>query len=138
MPIYLIKSLSTILFFLISLLPLIKWNLNILYVLLLGVISQTTNLGDILLISMAVVSTVRVTSYYNEELSRDVAKLVPFAILAIFFANIKFIEFERMLMVVQQIPLFWKTAVYYLLFFMVLELLLRILQKVIGAFKSSP
>ena len=38
-------------------------------------------LNQILLVSMAIIAATRITAYYNEDLSRDMAKMLPFTLL---------------------------------------------------------
>ena len=43
--------------------------------------------GTVLLISITVIVAIRVTAYYQEDLARDLGKLLPFALLAIFLTS---------------------------------------------------
>lgn len=43
--------------------------------------------GTVLLISITVIVAIRVTAYYQEDLSKDLGKLLPFALLAIFLTS---------------------------------------------------
>ena len=52
--------------------------------LILAFLSKDRNFTDVLLISLATVSAIRVSAYYHEDLSRDLAKILPFAVLGIF------------------------------------------------------
>ena len=52
------------------------------------------------LIATSVVGSVRILSYWTEELSRDVAKMLPFAVLGVFLVgstSIEFNEFEELI-----------------------------------------
>jgi hypothetical protein len=86
-----------------------------------------SNMQSILLVAMALVGSVRVTAYYNEDLSRDLAKMLPFALLGIFLVDISFFSYQESLDLLFQFPNYWKYLVYYLAFIVLLELLLRIL-----------
>ena len=51
------------------------------------------------LIATSVVGSVRILSYWTEELSRDVAKMLPFAVLGVFLVSsisVEFSEFEEL------------------------------------------
>ena len=48
--------------------------------------------GHVLLVSMGLVAAARVTAYYNEDLSKDVAKMIPFALLGIFIIDYRALE----------------------------------------------
>ena len=49
---------------------------------------------NILYISFVIIVAIRITAYYTEELSRDVAKMLPFAILAIFLVDSSYFSFD--------------------------------------------
>ena len=75
---------------------------------------------------MAVVSAIRVTSYYNEDLSRDLAKILPFALLGVFVIDFTYFKIADSLDVLRQVAAQAETILYYLIFVMILELALRI------------
>jgi len=84
-------------------------------------------LGQILIIAMALVASVRITAFYNEDLAKDLAKMFPFALLGVFLVDMSSFSFSEFLVVVKQVPSQWETLLYYLLFLVALELFLRIL-----------
>lgn len=86
----------------------------------------------ILLISMAIVSAVRVASYYSEDLSKDLAKMLPFALLGIFLIDISFFSLETIPDALAQIPSLLDTIIYYLIFAIVIELILRLVTLILG------
>ncbi len=90
-------------------------------------VSSTKPLGEIMLIAMALVATIRIGAYYSEDLSRDLAKLLPLAILAIFLIERSYISVLGSVDILYQMPLMWKSMVYYLIFVICLEFILRIL-----------
>ena len=65
---------------------------------LLAFLARGQTINDILLISMAVLSAIRVTAYYNEDLSRDLSKILPFAMLGVFLIDISYFPFRRLSM----------------------------------------
>jgi hypothetical protein len=97
----------------------------IILALLLLLMQKSIPLDTALLISMALLATIRITAYYNEELSVDVAKLVPLALLALFLVD----------MTTLSLPLFWEKTksiaayasiiIIYFIFIVLLELILR-------------
>ena len=60
--------------------------------LILTFLSKDRPITDILLIALATVTTIRATAYYNEDLSRDIAKILPFAVLALFVIDASFFD----------------------------------------------
>jgi hypothetical protein len=98
--------------------------------------NQTTD--TILLVSMALISTVRVTAYYSEDLSKDLAKMLPFTLLGIFIVDQAYLDFQISLTLIKGIPADWYQLVYYFAFIFVLELLLRIFWVVRKVPKKKP
>ena len=84
---------------------------------------------------MALVASIRVTAYYNEALSTDLAKMFPFALLAIFLVDMSFFSYQGSLITIKQFPLMWKQLIYYLGFTIALEFLLRILNPIFKIFR---
>ena len=93
---------------------------------ILAFLSKQSSMQIILLISIALVAVIRVTAYYTEELSKDLAKMLPFALLGVFLVDISFFSFSNSLESIKQLPSLWKTIVYYLIFIVLLEFILSI------------
>jgi hypothetical protein len=89
-------------------------------------LAKTQTVENILLISITIVSAIRLTSYYSEDLSKDLAKMIPFALLGIFVVDPSFFSislvYERFL----ELPSLINVIVRYLLFVVVLEFGLKI------------
>ena len=68
------------------------------------------------------------TAYYNEDLSKDLAKLVPFTLLGVSIINPHFFDVGRIISQVSEIPQFATQIVSYLLFIVALEIVLRIFE----------
>ena len=94
--------------------------------LLLSFLAKNQTVETILLVSIAVVSAVRITAYYDEDLSRDLAKILPFALLGIFLIDLSYFSLPDTLENLRQTVGEWRTMVYYLLFAIALEFVLRI------------
>jgi len=94
---------------------------------LLTFLAKESGIENILLVSVAVVGAVRVTAYYNEDLSKDLAKMLPFALLGVFLVDISFFSFNTSIETLKTIPQHISLIVYYLVFVIVLEFVLRIL-----------
>jgi len=60
------------------------------FTVLLSIMAPNREFSEILLVAMAVVGTIRIFAYVTEDLSRDLAKILPFAVLDIFIINISF------------------------------------------------
>jgi len=95
--------------------------------LLLTIISTSQSIETILFISVAFVSVVRIVAYYSEDLAKDLGKLIPFALLALFLIDGAYMSADSSLLMIQQLPAVWRILVYYLFFVIALETFLRLL-----------
>ncbi len=106
--------------------------------LILAFLAKDRSFADTLLIALATVSAIRVTAYYNEDLSRDLAKILPFAVLAIFLIDASFFEISESLSLLERANDHRETILYYLLFLVLLEFALRIVRAVLrGIFRRK-
>ncbi len=96
-------------------------------------LAEKQGLENILLVAMAVVAAVRITAYVSEDISKDVAKLLPFALLGVFLVDVTYFNLSKSLTMIGQLPGEWVTLVYYLLFAVGLEIVLRILSPLLQA-----
>lgn len=90
-------------------------------------------IDNIFLVSVAILITIRITAYHHEELSRDIAKLIPFALLAVLILQIVEVDvtivwdtFADLIQIFQQVAAGSTTLVYYFIFITVLEWILRL------------
>ena len=101
--------------------------------LILAFLSKERSFADTLLVALATVSAIRVTAYYNEDLSRDLAKILPFAVLAVFLIDASFFAIGESLEALREAEDYTTNIVYYLLFLVLLEFALRILNGIVRA-----
>ena len=99
--------------------------------LILALLSRGQDFSETLLIAFATVSAIRVTAYYNEELSQDVAKILPFAVLAAFLIDISFFSVEESLESLKDARDYGEDILYYFFFLVALEFVLRLLMGLI-------
>ncbi|MBT3985703.1 hypothetical protein HOD38_02630 [archaeon] len=99
---------------------------------LLAFLAEGQPLTAILLVSMALIGTVRVAAYYSEDLSRDVAKMLPFALLGVFLINITNFSYIAAFELLSDLPSHWEIIPYYLIFIILLEFILRIITLLAG------
>lgn len=95
--------------------------------LILTFLSKDQSFTDILLMALATVSAIRVTSYYNEALSTDLAKILPFAVLGIFLIDTSFFTVSDSLDTLLEAEGYMENILYYLAFLILLEFALRII-----------
>jgi len=99
----------------------------IVFAVLLMLLSKNHDIEIILLIAMAIVSTVRVTAYYDEDLSKDVAKMLPFGLLAVLLVDISFFSIAGLQSGILEMVGLVDIIIYYLIFAIFIEFVLRIL-----------
>ena len=100
------------------------WFLVISIILLL--LAKEQSISNILLISATIVGAVRITAYYNEDLSKDLAKMFPFTILALALLTPNFFDLKGTILKISEIPNLLTNIIFYLIAIMVLEFILRI------------
>ncbi|MCK5149870.1 hypothetical protein KAJ87_03000 [Candidatus Pacearchaeota archaeon] len=88
----------------------------------------------LLIISATIIAAIRMTSYYKENLSKDLAKLLPLTLLAVSIINPGFFDVERILSNFSQIPQFFSNITYYLIFIFLIEIILRLFDFIFSLF----
>ncbi|MDD5181657.1 MAG: hypothetical protein PHC66_00630 [Candidatus Nanoarchaeia archaeon] len=88
-------------------------------------LSKNQSVETILLIAMTLVATIRITSYFNEALSKELAKMIPIALLGVFLVDMGYFSLESSLATLAAVPTFVRTIVYYIGFVVGIEILLR-------------
>ena len=123
------KILAGILYFIeyIIILPFLILFWYVLFALVLLFFSENLSLEQILLLSASVVGSIRLLAYYKQEIAMDVAKLLPFTILAIILLSPRFLDVGRFLDSINQIPELILSVGYILFFVVGLEIVLRFL-----------
>ena len=100
-------------------------------------LSKGLEIRTILLISAALVAAVRITSYITEDLSKDLAKMLPFTLLAIAITTAGFFDAGALIARTSEIPSLLSKIPYYLLFIVGIELIMRITEFIQSAFHTS-
>ena len=89
------------------------------------ILSESSDVLHIMLITGAIIAATRVTSYISEDLSKDLAKIFPFTILATFLLNPDFFNVGRLFEKIIQIPSIFENIVIFMVFIFVIEFILR-------------
>ena len=95
---------------------------------ILAFLSKDRTFADTLLMALAIVSAIRITSYIDEDLSKDLAKILPFAVLAVFLIDASFFTVSESLEELKQASDYAANIFYYLLFLVALEFVLRLVR----------
>lgn len=88
----------------------------------------------LLIVSATIVAAIRMTSYYKEDLSKDIAKLLPFTLLSVSILTPNFFNIERIITHITIIPSFFGNIFYYLIFIIILEIILRFFDFIFSLF----
>lgn len=94
-------------------------------------LSKDRTFPETLLMALAIVSAIRVTAYVDEDLSKDLAKILPFAVLAVFLIDASFFTISESLDALRRAGDHVESIVYYLLFLVALEFVLRLVRGVL-------
>ena len=101
------------------------------------VLSEELTASQVIIISAAIVGAIRMLAYYEEDLSKDLAKIFPFTILVIFIINPSFFSLDRVLENLRAIPTFLGNIVLFLVLIVGVELILRVIDLILNLFKSE-
>lgn len=93
---------------------------------ILAFLSKEQPFSEVLLMALATVCAIRISAYYNEDLSKDLAKILPFAVLAIFLIDASFFTVRESLEVLKEARNHTEDIIYYLLFLVAMEFILRV------------
>jgi len=95
-------------------------------------LSKEMPTGVIFLISITVIGGTRITSYYKEDLAKDLGKLLPFALLGVFLTisslyadTSNFFSLEDLQKRLLDIPLFLSKGIEFVIIIASFEILLR-------------
>ena len=100
--------------------------------LILTFLSKDQTFSDTLLMALATVSAIRISAYYNEDLSRDLAKILPFAVLAVFLIDASFFDVSDSVDALRAVGDYSEHILYYLVFLVALEIVLRVIMGVVS------
>jgi hypothetical protein len=81
---------------------------------------------SILSTSFAVVIAIRLTAYYSEDLSKDVAKMLPFALLGLFIADPSYFGYAEITAKINSLPEFLNLCIQFIFLIVIVEWILRI------------
>ncbi len=123
------KMWAAILYFLeyVIVLPFLILFWYLFFALALLLFSEELSVEKILLLSAAVVGSIRVLAYYKHELSAEIAKLLPLTILGLMVLSPGFLNVARIIEAIKQIPELFLSVGYALIFVAGLEIVLRFL-----------
>ncbi len=136
---FLAKFFGVILYFVefVVILPFIIFFWFAVLGILILILSEELTADKVIVLSAAMIASIRILSYYQDDLSKDLAKIFPFTILTIILLTPSFFSLPRILDNLGQIPAFLGNIVLYLVFIMAVELILRVIGLIFGLFDEE-
>ncbi|MFH0808294.1 MAG: hypothetical protein V1888_01625 [archaeon] len=136
---FLVKIFAALFFIIeyIILLPVLTFFWFAILSILILVLAKGLEVKTILLIAAALVASVRVTAYLSEDLSKDLAKMLPFTLLAIAITTAGFFDPTGLINRITEIPTLFIHVPYYLLFIVAIELIMRTGEFLQSIFQAS-
>ena len=125
-----LKKFFTSLFYLLEyliILPIIVFLWFSILAVFILLLSENQAIEHILLISASVVASVRLTAYFSEDLSKDLAKIFPFTILVVFLLNPDSFSITTIIQSIGEIPQLMGNILAYLIFIIGLEAIMRLI-----------
>jgi len=90
-------------------------------------ITRDLEFVSILSTSFALIIAIRLTAYYSEDLSKDVAKMLPFALLGLFLADPSFFSLAEITAKINSLPEFLNLCIQFIILIVIVEWILRII-----------
>jgi len=119
-------------------LPILIFVVFTVFTLFLIVLSSSEEVSQILIISATVIASIRITAYYKENLSQEIAKILPFMLLGVAVlnpANFTRGEYvERTINLLTTLPSFFGHVGSYLIFIILIEVVLSFFDLVFSLF----
>jgi hypothetical protein len=88
-------------------------------------LSKSNDVGQILLVTMTIIASSRLTAYFNEDLARELAKLIPIALLGVFIVDPSYFSMQATLNKFYSLPKFLPAMIQYFIAVVTLEFLLN-------------
>jgi hypothetical protein len=118
----------------IIILPFLIFFWFLFFTLFLIVLTETLAVGTLLIMSATIIAAIRMASYYNEDVAKELAKILPFTLLGISIINPNFFYFQRIINNLAEIPGFFQNIFNYLLFIVLIEIILRFFDFIFSLF----
>jgi hypothetical protein len=90
-------------------------------------ITRDLEFVSILSTSFAVVIAIRLTAYYSEDLSKDVAKMLPFALLGLYIADPSYFSLSELSTKINSLPEFLNLCIQFIILIVIIEWILRVI-----------
>ena len=95
--------------------PLLSFIFFGIFSIMMFLLSKEQTIPVILVTSVTIISATRISAYYNEDLSKDLAKLIPFALLGVFIVQADFFDTSLLVERIGELPGFFVDIISFLL-----------------------
>lgn len=100
-------------------------------------LSESESVMQILMISAAIITSIRITCYISQDLSKDIAKILPFTVLAMFIISADFFNLDKLIGRFSEIPQLMDHIFIFIVIIFVIEFVFRIIYSIVKLFQSS-
>ncbi len=100
------------------------------------VLSKSADTSQILLITAAIIASTRIAAYIHGDLSKDLAKIIPFTVLALFLLEPDFFNVNDFFDKIAQIPSLFENILIFIVFIFVVEFVLRAVYTIVEVIRS--
>jgi hypothetical protein len=100
-------------------------------------LTKTYEITRILEIAFAIIVAIRITAYWTEDLSKDVAKMLPFAMLGIFLVDPGYFTFDLAKARIEALPPHVNEIIQFLILIILVEWILRLILAIRYAIKPK-
>ncbi len=90
-------------------------------------LTKSYDIPAVLSTSFAIIAAIRICAYYSEDLSKDIAKMLPFALLAIFLVDSSYFRYIDITAKISSLPEFFTVCIQFIVFIILIEWILRIM-----------
>ena len=101
------------------------------------ILAKAQPVSTVLLIAAGLVASVRITSYINENLSQDLAKMLPFTLIGLSLIDPNFFNISLFVQRLNEIPTLISHIPYYILFIIIMEFVMRFIDLFIHIFSTG-
>jgi hypothetical protein len=118
-------------------LPLLIFFWFVIFVVCLRVLTLKTDPADIMFLGIVLISSIRIAAYFNERMAEDLAKMLPLTLLAAIILSPSFISTNIRIEDLYVFKTEFMRFAKYLLFIIVLEFVLKVVNRLIKKFSAS-
>jgi hypothetical protein len=100
-------------------------------------LAKELEIATVLSTSFAIIVAIRITAYYNEGLSKDVAKLLPLVLLGVFLVDPSYFRWSDIISKIDSLPEFFTVCIQFILLIMIAEWILRVVLTTVRRIRPS-